>query len=89
MQNVVILKKTDLRQVFICLMLPPLQNFCLGWSSNFEGSESEQIQSLKLLQNYIQQNPKPTPLLNVFIYNYTYSILIHTVKWGSVGGRES
>jgi hypothetical protein len=68
MQNVVILKKLTCG-VFICLMLPPLKNFCLGWSSNFLGSESEQIQSVKLLQNYIQQNPIPTPLLAVFIYN--------------------
>jgi hypothetical protein len=30
---------------------PPLLGFCLEWSSNFVGSESGQIQSVKLLQN--------------------------------------
>ncbi len=34
--------KETLRQVFICLRPPPLQGFCLGWSSNFVGSESGQ-----------------------------------------------
>jgi hypothetical protein len=54
MQNVVIYKnltvKGTLYQVFFCLRHPPLLGFCLGWSSNFEGSESGQIQSVKLLQ---------------------------------------
>jgi hypothetical protein len=31
--------KGTLRQVFICLRPPPLLGFCLGWSSNFAGSE--------------------------------------------------
>jgi hypothetical protein len=31
--------------VFINLRPTTLQGFCLGWSSNFEGSESGQIQS--------------------------------------------
>ncbi len=35
--------KGTLRQVFICLRLSPLLDFCLGWSSNFVGSESGQI----------------------------------------------
>ncbi len=40
------------RQVFICLRPPPiLIGFCLGWCSNFAGSESGQIRSDKLLQN--------------------------------------
>jgi hypothetical protein len=34
--------------VFICLRPPPLLCFCLGWSSSFVGSESGQIQSVKL-----------------------------------------
>jgi hypothetical protein len=34
-------------QVFICLRLPPLLS--LGWCSNFVGSESGPIQSVKLL----------------------------------------
>jgi hypothetical protein len=68
-------------------MLPPLKIFGLGWSSNFLGSESEQIQSVKLLQNYIQQNPIPTPLLAVFIYNYTYSILTYSHRKGGRAGE--
>jgi hypothetical protein len=36
----------------------PLLGFRLGWSSNFVGSESGQIQSVKLLAEYgLQQNP--------------------------------
>jgi hypothetical protein len=31
--------KGTLRQVFICLRPPPPPGFCLGWSSNFVGSE--------------------------------------------------
>jgi hypothetical protein len=38
---------------FICLRLPPLLGNCLGWSSKFVGSESSQIQSVKLLQNIV------------------------------------
>jgi hypothetical protein len=56
MQNVVIKKnfcKGTLRQVFICLRPPPLLDCCLGWSSNFVGSESGQIQSVKLLLNMV------------------------------------
>ncbi len=42
-----------LRQVFICLRPPPPLGFCLGWCSNFVGSESGQKQSVKLLQNMV------------------------------------
>jgi hypothetical protein len=45
--------KGNLRQVFICLKPPPLLGFRLGWLSNFEGSESGQIYSVKLLQNMV------------------------------------
>jgi hypothetical protein len=58
MQNVV-------RQVFICLRPPPLKGFCLGRSSNFVGSESGQIQNVKLLQNMVfnrTQHPPPPPI---------------------------
>jgi hypothetical protein len=52
MQNFVIQKGT-LRQRFICLRPPPLLGLCLGWSSNFVGSESGQSQSVKLLQSWL------------------------------------
>jgi hypothetical protein len=42
--------KRTLRQVFICLRPPPLLGSCLGWSSNFVGSEAGQIQSVILLR---------------------------------------
>jgi hypothetical protein len=38
--------KGTLLEVFICLRPPPLLGFCLGWSSNFVGSESGQLQSV-------------------------------------------
>jgi hypothetical protein len=60
--------KGTLGQVFICLSPPPLLGFCLGWCSNFVGSESGQKQSvkLKLLQNMVSDTtqrlpPPPTP----------------------------
>ncbi len=57
--------KRTLRQVFTCLRPPPLLGFCLLWSSNFEGSESGQIQRDKLLRNVISnwtQHPRrPSP----------------------------
>ncbi len=42
-----------LRQVFLCLRPLRLLGFCLGWSGNFEGYESGQIQSVNLLQNMV------------------------------------
>jgi hypothetical protein len=44
-----------LRQVFICLRHPPLLGVCLGWGSNFVGSESGQRQSVKLMQNMVSK----------------------------------
>jgi hypothetical protein len=46
----------------ICLRTPTLLGFCLGWSSNFEDSESGQIQSVKLLQNMVSNRTQPPPL---------------------------
>ncbi len=43
----------NLRQMFVCLGSPTLLDFCLGWSSNFVGSKSGQIQSVKPLQNMV------------------------------------
>jgi hypothetical protein len=40
-----------------------LLGFCLGWSSNFVGSESGQIQSLKLLKNMISNRTQHLPPL--------------------------
>jgi hypothetical protein len=50
--------------MFICCLRPhPLLGFCLGWCSNYVGSESCQKQSVKLLQNRygLQHNSTPPP----------------------------
>ncbi len=62
--------KGTLRQGFICLRPPPLLGFCLGWCSNFVGSESGQIQSVKLLQNMVRVSNRtpPPPLHTVYVY---------------------
>ncbi len=74
--------KGTLRQVFICLRPPPLLGFRLGLSSNFVGSESGQIQSVKLLQNMVSnttQQPPPVP-------NHTLSVCVLWHREGE-GGR--
>jgi hypothetical protein len=61
MQNVVILKIYFETGANLSEALSP-PRFCLGWSSNFVGSESDQIQSVKLLQNMLSnrtQHPSP------------------------------
>ncbi len=43
--------------------IPKCRFFCLGWGSNFVGSESGQKKSVKLLQNMVYnttQHPPPT-----------------------------
>ncbi len=54
----------------ICLRPPPLLSFCLEWSSNFVGSESGQIQNVKLLQYMVSQQdstpPPPSHTLSVY-----------------------
>ncbi len=57
---------------FICLRPPLPLGFCLGWCSNFVGSEPGQKQSVKLLQNmvsYTIQHPHtPSQPHTVCIY---------------------
>ncbi len=66
--------KRTLRQVYLSRP-PPLPGFGLGWSSNIVGSESGQIQNVKLLQNMFSnktQHPPPLPpnhRFGVFIIN--------------------
>ncbi len=65
-----------LRQVSICLRPSPLLGFCLGWSSNFVGSESGQVQSAKLLKNMISnrnQRPHPLPATQCLFILYFYT----------------
>jgi hypothetical protein len=40
---------------------PSRPRFFLGWSSNFVGSESDQIQNVKLLQNMVSNRTQHTP----------------------------
>ena len=94
MQNVVIKKnfcKGTLRQVFICLRPPPLLDFCLGWSSNFVGSESGQIQSVKFLQNMVSNRthnpPTPSQPLTVCIH-CMYRLYFDKGRGGGVNQRE-
>ncbi len=60
-------------------------HFCLGWWSNFAGSESGQKQSLKHLQNMVHstfQHPPPPP--------HSHTLSVYTVHWeGGGGGRRS
>jgi hypothetical protein len=51
MQNVVIYQNLPVKGL-IFLRSPPLLGFCLGWSSNFVGSVSGQIQNVKLLAEF-------------------------------------
>jgi hypothetical protein len=61
------------RDFAICLGPPPLLGFCFGWSSNFVGSESDQIQSVQLMQNMVNtQHPPPPP-------SHTLSVSVYTV----------
>jgi hypothetical protein len=62
---------------------PSLLGFCLGWSSNFVGSESGPIQCVKLLQNMVSnrtQHPPPLPATHCL-----YILYFDTEKGG--GGR--
>ncbi len=71
-----------LRLMFICLSPPPLQDLCLRWSSNFVGSESGQIQSVKLLRNIFSnrtQHPHPLAVTHCL---YLYILYFDTEKGG-------
>ncbi len=55
----------------------PLLDFCLGWASNFVGSASGQIQSVKLLTGL--NTPQPLPATHCL---YIYAILRHRKREG-------
>jgi hypothetical protein len=65
--------KGTLRQVLICLRPSTLLGFCcLGWYSNFVGSETGQINSAKLLQNMVSnrtQHPPSPPSHTLCVYS--------------------
>ncbi len=78
-------KKMDLKRDFVTgfifLRPPPLLGFCLGWSCNFVGFESGQIQSFKLLQTMVFNRTRhPTP-------PSSHKLSLYTVLWQGKEGR--
>ncbi len=76
--------KRDFAQVFICLRPPSLLGFCLGWSSNFLGSESSQIpysvlNSCKIWSPTGLHTPTPSQPHTVCIYCTPTPSQPHTV----------
>ncbi len=65
--------------------------FCLGWCSNFVGSESGQKQSVKLLHNMVynttQHPPTPHPTVSHTLSVYTVRLLWEGGRGGG-GQRE-
>ena len=64
---------------------PSPPDFYLGWSSNFVGSETGQIQSVKLLENMVSnrtQHPHPLPC------SHTLSAFFDTEKRGESWAKE-
>ncbi len=62
-------------------------HFCLGWCSNFVGSESGQKQSVKLLQNTVYNTthrPHPLPPAT----HCLYILYVYIGKRGGGGQRE-
>ncbi len=65
-------KKDFAAGVYLSETHSPLR-VCLGWSSNFVGSESGQIQSVKLFQNMVSnRTPQPPP-------SSSHSLSVYTV----------
>ncbi len=60
--------KETLLQEFFCLRPPPLLDFWLGWSSNFLGTESDQIQSVNFCRIWSPTGLKPPQPHTVCIY---------------------
>jgi hypothetical protein len=70
--------KTPIPKCCLCWCL------CLGWCSNFVGSEYGRKQSVKLQQNlvyYTCQDPPPSPPPN----SHTQSVYSEHLLWGGVG----
>jgi hypothetical protein len=62
-------------------------HFCLGWCSNFVGSEAGEEQNVKLLQNMVYnttQHPHPHPLTAIHCLQILYFTLERRVGGGEV-----
>ncbi len=65
---------------------PCALGFCLGWSSNFVGSESGQIQSFNLLQNMVSNRTQYHPT-SIPARHFLYIYCTLTQGRGEGGGR--
>ncbi len=63
-----------------CLRPPSLLGFGLGWSCTFVGSESGQIQSVKLLQNMVSKRTQHPPHPPTPATHCLYTLYIDTRK---------
>jgi hypothetical protein len=65
--------------------------FCLGWCNNFEGSETDQKQSVKLLQNMVYnatQHPTTLPSQPHTVCIYCMFTLERGKVWTVGGGGQ-
>ncbi len=88
-------KLTSVASVYLS-EAPPILGFCLGWSSNYVGSESGQIQNMGWPSNFVgyesgqiqnmvsnrTQHPQPLPT------TYCLYILYFEKREGGGGGLE-
>ncbi len=72
--------------VYLSEALQPLLGFCLGWCSNFVGSESGRIQSVKLKQNMVSNRTRHN--LSQSHTVCIYCTLITGKGWGGRCTRE-
>jgi len=70
--------------LFICLSPHPLLGYCLGWSTNFVGSESGQIQSVKLQQNTVWSSTG----INTPTNSQTHTVFIYFEPERSIDGQQ-
>jgi hypothetical protein len=62
-------------------------HFCLGWCSNFVGSESGQTQSVKHLQNMVYNTTQHHPTLTP-PHSHTLSVYTVCLLWKGAGVGE-
>jgi hypothetical protein len=70
--------------MFICLRPPPLLDFCLGWKSNFVGSESGQIYTVYNSCICSPSNPITSPPPCYTLYKYIDLFLFTQERGGGV-----